>query len=392
MLKKINNIQSPNDLYEVWEESCIYQLKKKSLSGLSIGIEIEFFLQSGDQRLADLDDSQRFFRRLKEIFANKDPGLRVENEEINEKDCIFALKYQTSKNSWISISYEYSPHLLEVSFNHQNNLHKIKENMNMIFNDLEQAARSSKLQLNFNGLLSEEEIKSISNALNKSQKDLQESRLQMLNQGPYANDTKLANFPSYLAATHIHISGYAWWEDQEFINRLYSIEPFLMLEAKGVNFKERWSLYYKLFNDFSLVGFPNYQKWNLQEWIQALYNESYLPSKEKVKNFNSINKLRDLQIIRPRAIGTIEFRSDSAQKTVDSILRLAALRLGQYILAQKPLEDFFPDYKSARELWLNQMNSGKDFDESTKKKVFDRIKNALKDRDQGEELFITQED
>ena len=135
-----------------------------------------------------------------------------------------------------------------------------------------------------------------------------------------------------------------------------------MLEANCEFLKDRWSYYYKVFEKFPLLGFPNYVNWNRVQWYEDLYNFSYSDNPD-----SSIHKLRDLQIIRPRMFGTVEFRSDSSQSNIDSILNLSALRLGQFLLAAEGKNLQLPSYSEACRLWKEQLESGSYKNEDKKK-------------------------
>lgn len=210
----------------------------------------------------------------------------------------------------------------------------------------------------------------------------------MLLDGPFAEELHLADFPSYLAAFHVHVGGYEWWKDDTFIENIYRLEPYLMLEASGIDYKERWDHYLKVFHHFPLVGFPKTEAWSFQWWITQLFVTSYQKQKDKLKSVSALNKLRDLQIIRPRAIGTIEFRGDAAQSNTYDMLRLAALRLGQYLVAMRTLPTSIPPYSQSREIWNKQMLRGQYLETKTRFEVLELIETELKRRGLGEEKYL----
>ncbi|HAZ11500.1 MAG: hypothetical protein A2X86_10980 [Bdellovibrionales bacterium GWA2_49_15] len=103
------------------------------------------------------------------------------------------------------------------------------------------------------------------------------------------------------------------------------------------------------------------------------------------------NKLRDLQVIRPRAIGTVEFRSDAAQNTPEKIMNLAALRLGQYLLAMEDLDKILPElpnYEKSATLWHEQMDANYLLEPGLRDAIWKLIHHQLASRGKGDENFL----
>ncbi|MBY0515910.1 MAG: hypothetical protein K2P81_03305 [Bacteriovoracaceae bacterium] len=375
------------ELFKEWKILCENQFKQKKQESISIGLEIEFFLFDSKLNPIGLDDSQRFMKELENVLSNK-YKIKTETELLNGRECLTRIKCEKSSTTWDSIGYEYPPHLLELSLSYHSNLHALEVELKSYIQFIKDTSKKVGLKFVLKPKLNQKEISSLKSVENKQQGCLRESRLDMLNSGPFKSQTQLADFPSYLAATHFHIAGHKWWLDEKFVNRLYQIEPFLMNEAKGISIKERWQHYFAVFHSFPLVGMPDFKEWNFESWMKELFNKSYINQKKSIISPYDLNKLRDLQVIRPRAIGTIEFRSDAAQESIEGIMRLAAIRLGQYLLCLKELPIDLQSYSRSRELWIEQFDSLSEVKNSNKEYIFRLIRNELFLRSLGEEKFL----
>lgn len=381
------HFKTPTELWNQWTQLCQKQFDSKNQFGISIGLELEFFLMKNGNPV-NLTESQTFMAALCDKISLSKLNTSIEEEELEGKKCISKVKFPTTKTSWAYVCYEYPPHLMEISFSYHFNLTPLESEVAFLMETVTSTARSVGLEAEFAPILSKEQLKSVVAIDNELHRQLRTSRIQLLADGPYASETHLADFPSYLAAFHVHVGGYEWWKDEKLIENIYRLEPYVMLEAKGISYKERWDHYLKVFHSFPLVGFPATPSWSLAWWITQLFVTSYQRQKEKLKNIFGLNKLRDLQLIRPRAIGTIEFRGDAAQGTTDDMMRLAALRLGQYLLAMRGLPPTVLPYASARELWLEQMEAGRYLDETARDEILKLIEIELRRRGLGEEKYL----
>lgn len=382
------SFKTPTELWGQWQQLCQSQFDLKNQFGVTVGLELEFFLLNAQGNPVTLSESQKFMRSLESFISKDKKGVTVEHEELGGKECISKVKFPTSKTSWTYVCYEYPPHLLEVSFSYHLNLTPLEQEVDFILKTIKAVAIEVGLTAQFSPTLSKEQRSSMHLVDNELQKSLKTSRIQMLEEGPFADEIHLADFPSYLAASHVHVGGHEWWKDPQFVENLYRIEPYVMLEAKGINFKERWEHYLKVFHNFPLVGFPKTRQWTLDWWITQLFVTSYQRQKEKLKDHRGLNKLRDLQVIRPRAIGTIEFRSDAAQANTADLMYLAALRFGQFLLAMKTLPHSIPGYEKSYDLWYTQLRDNQYQSEKTRAEVMQLIEMELRRRGLGEEKYL----
>lgn len=382
------SFKTPTELWGQWQELCQSQFDLKNQFGITVGLELEFFLLNAKGNPVTLSESQTFMKALESFISKDKKGVTVEHEELDGKECISKVKFPTSKASWTYVCYEYPPHLLEVSFSYHLNLTPLEHEVDFILKTLKLVASEVGLIAHFAPTITKEQRSTMNLVDNELQKSLKTSRIEMLQDGPFADEIHLADFPSFLAASHVHVGGYEWWKDPQFINNLYRLEPFVMLEAKGMNFKERWEHYLKVFYNFPLVGFPQTKKWTLDWWITQLFVTSYQRQKDKITDHRGLNKLRDLQVIRPRAIGTVEFRSDAAQTNTSDIMYLAALRLGQFLLAMNELPRSIPDYEQSKTAWFTQLRDNHYQSETERSEVMKLIELELRRRGLGEEKYL----
>ena len=371
-----------------WISLCEEQYRKKNDGAYTVGLEIEFFLLDLEGRPVNLEASQCFMTNLLEYFKSKGGEVNTEKEELGGRKCLSRIKTPTAHNAWNSISYEYPPHMFEASFAFRSNLVDLKTDLEEFFEISKKVALECGCEFKVQPLLDEKQIESMTRLDNDLQYRLRKSRVLALEGGPDESNALLADFPSYLAATHIHIGGHKWWSDPKFVENLYRLEPFIMFEAKGITMKERWDYYFKVFRDFPLVGFPKVESWTIDWWLEELYINSYLPLKEEIKNRFQMNKLRDLQVIRPRAIGTVEFRSDSAQSTVSEIMNLVSMRLGQFLMAKNELPKEIPNYNESCKIWYDQFQSQVQLQKELGDQVYRRFLELVQMREKEEEKYM----
>ncbi len=88
----------------------------------------------------------------------------------------------------------------------------------------------------------------------------------------------------------------------------------------------RWHGYRDMLEGFPLVQFQSLDRWDRGTWISSLLRSPCIGD-QKGAPWQFMGDVRDLQIIRPRTFGTLEFRADPAQGSVSAILAIAALRL-----------------------------------------------------------------
>jgi len=353
---------------------------------LSVGVEHEFFLFRSNNRLATWADSQRFFQE----FGN----LGWLPCKSNENDDIIELSRQTSSTKFTKVKYEYAPHLIEVAFTYFNELNELEELVASVWDQIMVASKRSGTIVVSKPFLSDDEISQIIDSPERH--EINYSRKMASKNFGIAVAEKMLKFPSYTASTQVHIGGLNWWKRPEILAELYELESELFLysslliagpeEALEI-YNRRLNLYRLVFPEFPLIGFPDLKEWNLELWLQELLKSPMLGGSDcktagssimlsrNTHNAESVFSLcRDLQYIRPRNIGTIEFRGDPAQNDVSSIMALAALRLGMAMEVEDSSTNIRNSYQSTREAWIN--NNGI-FSKKTFSKKFDSLKLTL---------------
>jgi hypothetical protein len=138
-----------------------------------------------------------------------------------------------------------------------------------------------------------------------------------------------------------------WWTRPETVSALYVAEPENAMVAYAAFAggaddvrAHRWQGYLDVFKGLPLVYYPSFSPWTIDAWVEALLStplaglhdaswsarlmgdvavaDSELPA--------LLDDARDLQLIKPRMYGTIEFRGDPAQPTAVDIVRVASAR------------------------------------------------------------------
>jgi hypothetical protein len=184
------------------------------------------------------------------------------------------------------------------------------------------------------------------------------------------------NYAAVIAATQTHVGGTQWWKTKKFISNLYSFEPEILLISSSKSHSSRWAGYSAVFRGMPLVGFPDLPSWSMESWTKALFHSplagpeeaswsgrtladgTEFPFKLEPSPWDAFLKsVRDMQIIRPKIFGTLEFRADPAQRDADNILAMAALRLGlcAYLIAN-PVDNSTSLPHLRREWWSTAMN------------------------------------
>ena len=217
------------------------------------------------------------------------------------------------------------------------------------------------------------------------------------------------NYAALIAATQIHVGGTKWWLQNNLVGTLHCLEPYISRYAsdgfqnqnKKQVLKARWTGYGRVFAGYPLIGFPELEKWNTEVWIGALLRSPLAGGPEDEWAGLSLEKygkipfgswskafplIRDLQIIRPRLFGTLEFRADPAQPSIERVLGLTALRLG---LVASLLGGKTPTpvtFGIAKTNWWALVR-GSEL-EGQHPPLLDCAREALKERGNGEEVFL----
>lgn len=377
----------------------------QSLScGFTVGIEVEFFLENADGTLATLEVSEKFIRGTADL-----PNWHFGTTD--EKGLSFSsIEYGSGR--YAKLKYEYAPHLLEIAFSFCNDLNILLNEMKAIWDDLYNIAHKQNVKISVSPFCDPDQavrapvFSKRTSALNDSRKEYLELLGRNLKLETYL-------FTSYMAGTQVHIGGLQWWINPQLIRNLYFIEslaPLIgsSLVAGGVDcgiqvIEKRTQLYVNCFPDMTLVAFPDLDDWTIDLWIDGLLNSplvksdlglptaiayNAIPSSSRPPIGAVVPLLRDLQYIKPRSIGTVEFRSDPAIGDIQSLIGLASWRLAQAIMCQNIPTYLHKPFKQLRSNWDTNRKIARVIPDSISAQYIDLAIEVLKARGLGEELFL----
>ncbi|MBL7715168.1 MAG: hypothetical protein JNL01_06835 [Bdellovibrionales bacterium] len=330
----------------------------------TVGVEHEFFLFTKKSKLASLAQSQAFLSALAQM-----PGWSVRGSGVEVG--IERVSYQSVAGRYVAVKYEYAPHLMEVAFSYHESLLELQKEVTWVCSAMSKAADSVGLKMcNFDSIEGLVPQTLINLPLTSSGQALQKTRERLFRQStvkvgePGADVTK---FPAFTAATQVHIGGLGREEIEDVVNTLYSyeLEISCLVAFASYDFaysmeslRRRWLRYYQVFSSLPLLGIPKVQNWTVQGWVDSLLSCPTLEGTQTTLDA-LISKAKDLQFIRPKAFGTIEFRASGAAKDGDGIVRVAEIRLALVKLARaKKLPS--KDLSGQRERWLRFVERGLD--------------------------------
>lgn len=305
---------------------------------ITFGVEHEFFLTTPDGNPCNHLQSQRFFR----VFVEQNVAWELQVEKLRGTQLVERALFG-DEWSGAQLKYEYDPHLLEISTPIMTSLTTLLAFFQEIWSATEVAAKSCGLQVTHSPAL--EGVDMLQQAERTRRPDtamlLAYRKKLVANNGEPA---KLAGFPAVVAATQVHVGGINWGSNEAVVEALYSqldkleevfYEPF---DDKSSVRDLRQRGYCSVFRGFPLVGTPPFRPWNFRGWIDALLNSPLAGTNEAwagktVTDIGGppnndwqlfVERVRDLQWIRPRLFGTLEFRGAPAQPSPDSIVQLAS--------------------------------------------------------------------
>lgn len=312
-------------------------------STFRFGVEWEFFLCSDDYPVGG-KQSERFFRASFDLFANEF-RLRLTQD---------GFAFQTEAG-WFEFKYELRPHLFELTTPPVTHLEQIAETFVRAVDLIDQAAAAVGLRRSETPVLSDDAFAHVELPVEPRAEMLRRYRAPLLHNGLDAHvKRRWLNFSAGLASTQMHISGLVPSSLGAQINALYALEPELRRAIYSEFpdpvklFRERWAGYFAVLGETPLIGYPAWENWSLSGWSESLGQMPCLnPSRTQ-----DMASYVDNQIIRPRAIGTVEMRADPAHFDPQVVLKQVERRVD---LAQIALADPTPkvSYMEARSAWMS---------------------------------------
>lgn len=369
--------------------------------GFTVGVEHEFFLNDAQGLPCTHGQSQNFLLEL-----SKKKGWHVQSRDTSPWGEMVSRVSRNNKNGrFTAVKYDHHPHLMEVAFEYHENLCDLYLHLDETLKLLSHVAKSVGLVLFHNPVATvpasdKRVVSDLPDFI-----DLRHYRSKLIAQRGQSPSLQLTNYAATIAATQTHVGGTSWWQRGSFVNELYCFEPELirLTHAAGRSgvlsmelFKARWAAYGAVFAGFPLVGFPDVAHWSLEKWARALLHSPLAGGANdafaaEVAEGTSILKdlgferfmaaVRDLQIIRPKLYGTLEFRADPAQPTARAIIGVAALRLAVCIGVSVGERAGYT-FLGARKLWWKGGN------DLSRPDLLNRAADWLRLRKLGEETFL----
>lgn len=319
---------------------------------LTIGLELEAFLLDRNGRPVDQSMSQNLFHRL----AGQQRWTPDPFESLAGSDIRPSVRRDERNGGATVIKYDHAPHLIEIATGPHDSLNELATALTSAFASVKGCADEIGIQLSLQPHLKGPLPESPWPLFHR----LRQTRRIARDAVGLPRSRRAENYAAGIAAVQLHVGGLHWGTRPEWISRLYAFEPELLGQlsgspvARAVGLQRRWRAYREAFPGNPLIGFPDMPAWSLENWAEALGNTPLLVAdrgEEGSFDWQDFRfRVRDLQIIRPRAFGTVEFRADPLQPTLGSNLRMAALRLG---LSASLFEEHEPimSFRNARTAW-----------------------------------------
>ena len=364
---------------------------------LTLGLEQEAFLVDEKGQPADHGASQAFL----EALATKDGWAAGSRESSLLGAMLPEVHWQESPATNSTAKYDHHPHLMELATAPCANLQELEGRLKEAWSQMSQAAAT----LGFHLALRPQLARPWPSSPLPVFEALRWTRHQVRAHAGLPPDPDIENYAAGIAATQIHVGGLDWRRRPHLVEALYAFEPGLVgwsAEALGPDranlLRHRWTAYPAAFPGNPLIGFPVGAGWSLETYAEALGRtpllgeaqdpSAGLPLRECTPSMDwgtFRQRVRDLQILRPRDFGTVEFRADPCQPTIPAILRMAALRLG--LAASVLMGAKAPRaYAEAQALWwdrvLGRVPCEPDLD------VLARAQDGLRARGLGEETYL----
>lgn len=312
----------------------------KSARELTVGVEVEgFLLRAGVP--ADWDDAIAFFQAME---RSGDWSFCEESECCSPNPLPF-VRQRGGTDIAPVVKFDHPPHLLEITVGPEPNLIDLAIKIESCLRCVSETARQLQLEFSMQPSVS----CAVPEADFEFYRGLRWTRRQCRERNGAPIDREAENYAARIAAFQLHVGGLDWATRPSWVEALYCWEPLLLWQGVGTHgpeeaatiLKQRWNLYRDAFPGNPLIGFPDMQEWSVGHWANALVDTPLYGYPHEAFAGLSLRqtgiqipwqefkwRVRDLQILRPRHFGTIEFRADCAQRSVATLLRMAALRTG----------------------------------------------------------------
>lgn len=336
-------------------------------SRLTFGLEHEFFLASaGSNAPASEIESKQFLTSVLSSCG----GEPVSRTDHFLGDYLFGVRF-----SDVVCKYEHYPNLMELEFPPSDRLESLRPKIFQAFRVVKQAANDSGL-VALHWPRAPWEADHAGAVVMTDQIDSLWTYRRALHKGNCLSTTDL-NFSAVIASSQLHVGGIDWLEHDYLVDRLYRLEAdagkvaWEPYRKRGQDLRtlthRRWEGYERVCRKLPLYGFPDFDRWTTEAWRAAL-RRSPLAMKagamsgdltyagaigRGMSELEAMARVRDLQIIKPRSFGTLEFRADPAQPDVGSLIELISARV-EYVrnaLEYEPART----YSEARVAWRNMM-------------------------------------
>ena len=317
-------------------------LPRNKPQDIDIGIEHEFFLVDANNEPALHEESQLLF----EAMITEGRWVLDTATDDSLGPMIWSIRCISGLGWGTILKYDHHPHLLEVATPPHKSAATIEALFSQVLSDIGSTAERNGLRISDRPILmiAADDPRILSPlAMFRQLRTYRSALYERRGQQPTAH----TNYAATIAATQTHV-GVDWWEMQSLIERLYQQEG-LHSEFAYRCFGDdaemlriaRWRGYLDVFQDSPLAEYPKIAPWTIDAWATALLDtplaglanpkwgaqtmrEIAMASDAELSSM--LIDVRDLQLIKPRLYGTIEFRGDPAQDTPQNIAALAEHR------------------------------------------------------------------
>ncbi len=338
---------------------------KNDWKKITFGIELEFFIIKKNSHDSLIPATEKDFQLVLDLFEKH-------FHYKGRRD--FGGPYRFSIDDefgYVSIRPDFSFHILEISFSPVNSAQALAKQFQFwittLDNILSQAGLKRFQKSYWEGLLVRDNIVAL---------DRLKGHVEMLDKRRQKNASPLCDsfFPGRIVSTHVHLN--LSQDDLALLPALYELEwfvPRFFNQHTPVSKDVRTLLYeINLGADYLLKTIPASPPTNIEGLIE-LYHQSpgLFPNDPN-------GAVRDLSYIRPRAIGTFEFRSADSLGTLEELLDLVGFRMLQLLYAktyQNHLID--PSMKVPRQWLLSYAQGQEDLVREKQLQIRSRLKELL---------------